>query len=318
MYSPHLFGRRSEFLALRALLTDGGDLGSLVPIVEPVMANTGDLSRCIEAFGKANTRIVVTVNPRLHEFAGNAPAVKALRKALDDLLKKYESVIPAFRVHPATAKASIDSFLAAYKNRAVALLYSSPELTDAEFKSLADYGPVAFHVVLDQQLSSKQLAMIPVGKLVDTRDHFNKLSRNADYNGRELFTDRHQQVGRSIAAVGDYMMVGRTLEVGGGKAGAVVIHPVFVRAGSREVWIEHFVSDDVDRDVGDVGSKFLQAATKLTRQVRARPAEFGANAALACYQRHVAEATYPGLGKNKEYQIQHHIRTMLSVVDSVL
>lgn len=315
MYSPYLYGRQSELLALRAIKNEGGDLSSLLPVIEPVLQDSAGIRRCAEVFGEAGHRMVVVLNPTRHQFRDAPDAQKVLRNEMGELFDQYPSLIPGYTVGSATSKGEIGGFLKEQKGRPVALLYASPSLRGAELKAVGESGQIAYHFVLNQSASALQIAQLPEEKLVDIRDHFNKLPRNADYTGTELFTDRHL-VQKSIGGIGDYTVVGSAFEVGGGKPGAVAIHASFTEPESGCVWVEHFVSDDTDRDVGDAGSKFLQAAEKLVRAVNKRASQFGSNAALDRYKSYVAGNSFPGLGKNKEHQIHHHVRLMLECISS--
>ena len=88
----------------------------------------------------------------------------------------------------------------------------------------------------------------------------------------------------------------------------MAIHGVFTQAETGQVWVEHFVSDDVDPDVGSVEEKFHQAAAKLAvRAVHRRRAEFGENSALEAYAADVRANHFPGLGENKRREIHHHL-----------
>jgi hypothetical protein len=82
---------------------------------------------------------------------------------------------------------------------------------------------------------------------------------------------------------------------------------VFKQSATGQIWVEHFVSDDVDRDVGSVGEKFQQAASKLVRAAARRRTEFGENGALSAYASDVQANYFPGLGESKRRQIHHHI-----------
>jgi hypothetical protein len=268
----------------------------------------------MQAFGKASQPLGVVINPYRHEFSDGGPNADALRKGLDDLFKDHPNLLPVYRVHSAVKPANAENFFKFYKDRPVILAHDSPALSTAEFKKLTENPQVVFHIIKDQTVTAEQKNSIPSTKLIDLRDHFQKLQRNADYSGRELFTDRHKSVGKTIAGIGNYTIVGRNLELGGGPPGAIAIHSTFRWKKTADIWIEHFVSDETDRDVGDIGSKFLSAAEKLTTAVSSRPTEFGSNAAISEFQRHVKNGTFPGLGKNKEHQIHHHVRLMLSAV----
>ena len=314
MYSPYLYGRSTELLALRSLIKNKVDLTGLIPIVEPVVVKADSIKTCMTAYGESGHAMLIVINPKQNEFKDDNEAQIDLRKGLKGLFDKYLNLLPSYLIGPLTKKDHLDNFFKMYPNRKLALIYNSAHLADAEFKSVISNGNVIYHVVLNEKITAAQLALLPKDKVVDVRDFFNKLPRNADYDGVELFTDRHKLVGQSICAVGDYTVTGRTLDIGGGKPGAVAIHLSYKDKKSSDIWMEHFVSDDKDRDVGDVSTKFLQAAGKLVAQVDLRANEFGRDSALQAYKSHVLDGTFSGLPKNKEYQIYHHVCLMLSAV----
>jgi hypothetical protein len=321
MYSPYLHARQSELLALRAVLREGGDLSGLIPVLEPVFNDSSGLLRCMAAFDKAAQPIVVLTNPYKHEFKGvraTSASAKTFHAELSKVLKSQPSAIPAYRVDTTTTYQDTGAFLKAHPSSPVALIYESPSLRDSEVDRLAKDPHVAYHIVLGSRIAESQLRLLPKAKLVETIDGFNRLARNADYSGKEIFSDRHKSIGRSIAAVGDYAVIGSSLELGGGKPGAVAIHLTYKQPQSSAIWIEHFVSDETDRDVGNAESKFLDAAAKSVRAAKGRRAEFGRNFALDEYARHVSAKTFPGLPKNKEHQIHHHIRLMLDITQGKL
>ena len=76
------------------------------------------------------------------------------------------------------------------------------------------------------------------------------------------------------------------------------------------MWVEHFVSDDIELTVGTVGEKFLQASAKLVARAQEFPRKFGNDEALQDYAADVAALHNPGLGKSKERQIYHHVALM--------
>lgn len=316
MYFPFVYGRRSEFLALRAMLDDRRSLEALVPVIEPVKRNSSDLARCIKEFGKAGQTLAVILNPDKHELKPKDEAKAWLNEILK-VVDEHDSILPTFRCVSTTTLARVFPFLKRFAGRKVALAYSSPALTDAELKTLADDANVRFHIVLNEKMAVAQQMLLPPAKRVDIRDYFNKLDRNSDYDGAELFTDRHKTFKPSWVGFGDYAAIGSAFMPGGGKPAAVAIHAVY-KHKSNDVWIEHFVSDDTDKDVGSTDDKFLQAARKLVKAAKTRPKEFGTNFALDGYAKHVAGSHFPGLGTNKVLQIEHHICLMLDLLDGTL
>lgn len=316
MYFPFLYGRRSEFLALRAMLEDHRSLDALVPVIEPVKRNVADLVRCVEAFGKADQALAVIVNPDKYEL--KAPEqLNGWSKEFLKVVDEQASILPTFRCTSSTTLAQVNAFVKRFEGRKFAIVYASPSLTDADIGALVGKADVRFHIVLNGRMTSAQQKLLPAGKRVDIRDDFNKLERNSDYDGDETFTDRHKTFKPSCVGFGDFASIGSAFTPGGGQPAAVAIHAVY-KHESGDIWIEHFVSDDTDIAIGDTESKFLQAAAKLVDAVKARPNEFGSNFAVDEYAEYVANDHFPGLGTNKVLQINHHVCLMLDVLSGAL
>jgi hypothetical protein len=297
----------------------GGDLDRLLPVIEPVLSgSTADVLRCLDALSNSSQRVVVEINPSKQDFAADPAPAKTLRKTLEPAFAEDHCVIPGMRISSTTTQKSVESFFKVYPDRPLALVLTSPSLSDGDLKAVVIRAEVEYVFVLDGRITSKQLAVIPSNKFIETRDNFNRMARNSDYGGAELFTDRHKQIGSSLAGVGDYTIVGRELMIGGGQPDTVAIHATYKNSKTGDIWVEHFRSTDRDRNEGSVATKFIQAATALVGQVRRRRVEFGDDEALRCYEAHVRNGHNPGLGKNKELQLRHHIRVMLDVIGGSL
>lgn len=313
MYFPYLYGRKAELLALRAMLSDHRPLSALVPVIEPVNAATGDIVRFLQAFGEASQPAVVVVNPDKHQLS-TLEAAKSWRAAVHPVFKAHPCLIPGYRVHAGSTKSKVDAFFKLYAGSKSALVFSSSGLSDAETATIVSRSDVKYNIILNGKMTAAQVALVPKAKRVDIRDEFNKLDRNADYGPPELFTDRHKTFTGTGIGFGDYASVGAGFRSGGTTPHAVAIHATYRRPSNKDIWIEHFVSDDKDKDASDVATKYLQAAAKLVSAARRRPAEFGSNFALSKYAAHTKAATYRGLPKSKELQISHHLCLMLDVL----
>ncbi|MBC3953044.1 sce7725 family protein [Pseudomonas folii] len=318
MYSPYLYARQYELLALRALIKESIDLTKLIPILEPVKTDTSDIRRCMEAFSKKEQNLIVVVNPALNEFSKNPPRQKQFREDINDILAKSPCIIPGLEISAGITEKTLEKFFIKYPSRPVALLLNNPSLDHNELATYTQHVDTQFNITINNKTTTAQNQVIPVKKLIHNNDDFNKKSRNADYGGHELFTDRHNLIADKAAAFGDYTVTGKKFELGGGTPGAVAIHTIYKNSKSSDIWIEHFVSDETDRNEGSPETKFLEAARKLIKAVKSRPAEFGWNSALAEYENHVNLNTWSGLGKNKEYQIRHHISFMLDILNKKL
>ncbi len=318
MYFPYLYARRAELLALRDISEELDVRDTVIPILEPVKADSKDLIRCLEVLGEASIRTLVITNPKQGDFKAKttrpATLVPPWRSSLSESFSEYPSNIPAFVCRAETRFVEITSFLARYPNRDVALVYWSPRFSDAEIQSLIAERRIRFHVNLHKKLSTAQRALLPIAKAVDVVDGFNAQLRNADYGEPELLSDAHLTYSATSIGYGDYSVIGAKFSDSGGPAHAVAIHAVYKDAATGIVWVQHFVSDDTDINVGSTAGKYLQAATKLVRAATRRRREFGDNQALRGYAEDVATNNNPGLMTNKRRQIHHHVALNHSIL----
>ncbi|WP_122413909.1 sce7725 family protein [Pseudomonas viridiflava] len=314
MYSPYLYARRSELLALRSLLSENLDIDNLLPILEPVKSETTDIRRCMIEFAKKQKRLIIVVNPSLNDFSKISSNQKKFRDDIDDLFSDHASLIPGLELSTNTSKKTVEDFFKKYRSKHTALIYNNSQLTLEDLKNHNENPKNIYNITLNNKITTSQLSKIKINTLIHTNDDFIKKNRNADYHGKEPFTDRHNLVAEKALAFGDYTITGKKFETGGGAPGAVAIHTIYRNPKSSDIWIEHFISDETDQKKGSSESKFLEAAAKLVKQVKLRPLEFGQNSALDAYKDHVTNQTWPGLAKNKEYQIRHHIQFMLDIL----
>ena len=165
MYFPYLYGRRSELLALRAIVPEFDIRETVVPIFEPVKADSGDLRRGMRALGEAEVKTIIVTNPAQGEFKasrGNpAASVPTWRASIGAEFSEFPSNIPGFLCRPEIRIADITAFLNRYPDREVALIYWSPRLTNAELRSLVAERRIQFHVNLHDSLSADQRRILP-------------------------------------------------------------------------------------------------------------------------------------------------------------
>ncbi len=312
MYHPHLFARRAELLALRDLSEHLQMSESISPILEGAKADPRDLVKCLEVLGNAGVTATVILNPVVGDFK-NHLLLEPWRQALAERFSKYPKLLPGYVCRPSSTMAQVGAFLNAYHDRATALLYWSPKLPDGDVKELAALESVRFHINLHDQMSNAQRALLPTNKAVDVKDHFAKCARNADYGGPEFFSDDHLNYSENSVGFGDFSIVGSQFIAGGGQAHAVAIHGIY-KTDEDSIWVEHFISNDVELEVGTVEGKYLQAAGKLVDAIFVRPNEFGDDLALEGFAGDVENGTFPGLAVSKRRQIYHH----LALVNSLL
>lgn len=315
MYFPYLFGKQSELLALRAGAAVGFIPHYTIPVIEPVKADWSGLLRGLDAYASAGGRIIVVMNPSQDELAGEHPQ---WFDAVNQLVGQNGNIVPALLCTKNVNRKTVEDFLAFYAERNVALVYHGVALSPNDMAAICLRPNILFHVVIEGRNPSASLAPIPVNRYISIRDNFAKLQRNADYGGQEFFSDDYRNYAGRIGGFGDYTVLGAQYETGGGKPGAVAIHLTYKDRASGSIYVEHFVSDDVERDVGDVTGKYRQALAKAVGAVRVRPFEFGDDASLQAYALDLANGTFPGLPKNKERQIAHHLDLVSRLLAGVL
>jgi hypothetical protein len=318
LYFPSLHARRAELLALRSVAGKASPGAPFIPILEPVKASADDLARALDVFAQRQQPVALILNPHQGDFRGTTPPA-AWKAAVTSRVNSQANIIPAWRCAAKTTYQQVLAFASAYPTRDVALVIHDPHFKPAEITALAAISHIKYFVVVNAGLSSTQLAALPLARQVHVNDQFNKQLRNVDYGGPELFTDQHQKFGSAgHAGFGDFVCVGSMFEPGGGPASAVAIHASYRDPTSLDIYVEHFISNDVKRHVGDTASKFLQAARKLVAATKKRPLEFGSDAALVTFEKHVVAKHYPGLAASKQLQIEHHIWLMLGVLTGTL
>jgi hypothetical protein len=305
MYFPYLFARAEELRALRAVSSELPVTNTVKPILEPVKENTRELIACLTQLGQDGVGALVIMNPQQGDF--RTIDSRRLRTELTDTFANFPTIIPAIIFGHGSRVREVRGFMNHYRDRDVSIVYKAPDLDDGEVRAFCAERRIRFHVNRHDGLDPAQRALLPRGKAVDIRDRFNSLDRNADYMGSEFFCDSHQSFRESAIGYGDYSITGPLYHPGGGPAHAVAIHAVYRQRRTGNVWVEHFVSDDTEIEVGTVQEKFHQAAAKLVAASTARVGDFGTNGALAAFRSDVQNNHYPGLGVSKRRQIHHQI-----------
>lgn len=311
MYSPYLYARGSELLCLREIAGANLNTQGLLPILEPVNSNATNLIRCLNAWGRD---VVVILNPYQKDFS-NAQHINAFNQTLSGVIAGNNNIIMGLRVVSGINFQSLTAWISANSNQRIALIYDNAALSDAEIQILANERAVHYHVILNNSIPSHQCIFLPSLKIIVINDHFRKLSRNADYNGSEFYTNHHQYVGVNYLGFGDYTITGRVLDLGGGQPSAVASHLIYKELSNNSIWMKHFVSSNTQRGGADVATMFLDVADQITNFVPQHIPQFGSNIGLNNYYSSSQRRHSPGLGKNKQYQITHHISFMLDIIN---
>lgn len=311
MYTPYLFARASELLSLRDIATAGKNVQKVLPILEPVNADPSSLIKCLNIW---NGDIVVIVNPYQNEYS-NHQNLAYLNQALQPVLAAKNTIVIGVLVQPGLSIQMLNQLVNSNAHHRIALIYDNATLNNTDISSLNANKNIHYHIILNNSLPVHQYQLLHAAKIIIVNDCFRKLARNADYNGPEPFTSAHQFVGQNYLGFGDYTITGRVFETGGGQPSAVASHLVYKELASNQIWIKHFVSSNVQRGGADVATMFLDVSDQITNHVPSNLAQFGVNIGLNHYYDCSQRRHSPGLAKNKEYQITHHINFMMDVLN---
>ncbi|MEX2979151.1 sce7725 family protein [Serratia fonticola] len=311
MYSPYLFARSSELLSLRDISSTATDVRKLLPILEPVNANTSSLITCLQIW---HGDIVVILNPYQNDYS-NHNHVTALNQQLRSVMAAKPNIIIGILIQPGMNFQALTQYINGNQQHRVALLYDNSTLADAEISTLSAMQAVHYHIVLNNTLQAHQFGLLPMNKVIVVNDSFRKLARNADYNGPEPFTNLNQFVGRNYLGFGDYTITGRVFAPGGGQPSAVAAHLIYKELSNNTIWIKHFVSANTQRGGADVATMILDVSDQITQFVPQNIIQFGNNIGLDHYYDCSQRRHSSGLAKNKEYQISHHISFMLDLLN---
>ncbi|MBB5166489.1 sce7725 family protein [Mycobacterium sp. AZCC_0083] len=155
------------------------------------------------------------------------------------------------------------------------------------------------------------LRELPPAKCVEVAASFNGQTRNADYGAAEWFSNSHLDfIGDGRPGFSDFGPLPTTFSLRGGPAGAAAIHLIYSVDGGT-LWIQHFVSDTVDRNEGDAASKIAEAVEKLAGEVAVDPEKFLETAGLQSF---LANRVLD-LGSSKRQQLIHHLSTVAASLD---
>ncbi|WP_163027028.1 sce7725 family protein, partial [Pseudomonas viridiflava] len=137
------------------------------------------------------------------------------------------SLIPGLELSTNTSKKTVEDFFKKYRSKHTALIYNNSQLTLEDLKNHNKNPKNIYNITLNNKITTSQLSKIKINTLIHTNDDFIKKNRNADYHGKEPFTDRHNLVAEKALAFGDYTITGKKFETGGGAPGAVAIHTIY-------------------------------------------------------------------------------------------
>ncbi|MEQ4936795.1 sce7725 family protein [Proteus terrae] len=312
MYSPYLFARAAELLSLREIADNNLNTNGLLPILEPVNANTNSLIKCLNAWSED---VVVIINPYQNDYSKPNNVTK-FNQDLHPIISSKNNIIIGLLVRSGITVSYLTQKINSFTGSRIALLYDNASLNDSDMNILASNTAVNYHIIINNSVPIQQHQSLPTNKLIMVNNSFRKLTKNADYSGSEFFTNAHKYINQSYVGFGDFTITGEAFETGGGPASAVASHLIYKNLVDDSIWIQHFISSNTTRGGAPVATMFLDVSDQITNTVPQRIREFGTNIGLDHYIDCSHTRHFPGLAKNKQYQITHHICLMLDVLNN--
>lgn len=310
MYFPYLYGRQYELLALRGVAKKIGIKNKVIPIIEPVKTKTSDIIKALKELLDAGSSAVVIVNPHQGDFkTASSIVISTWLSEITNAFPSHPRLTFGFKITSNTNFAEISTFIAKYP-LSIALIHWS-ETDPVKFNALIK--PIATRVLnvnIHPHISSAyRLSLAGTGVLA--RNGFNVADRNADYPPSELYDDLNLTylTKEKMKGYSDFTITGTGFREGGGQAHAVAIHFTHERP-SKDIGIQHFVSDTTTIPPSDPNLKIGECLKKLDRYVKANSASLGFSDAAKKFQIIYQNGTPTNLGKLKQYSIEHHLELM--------
>lgn len=306
MYSPFLYGRQQELLALEDLAPELARDGRIVPLIEGVKP-PATLQRKLTVLRAAGAKVYLVANPSRGDLTSSA-AQSAWQAALAPELADAAHVFPVFRESDGRGIAELTAFLGSYPSRRIGVLLTT-NLIDPAALAAALSG-LDYVVFFGPSVSAMSyLPFIPANRSLDVGDRFRGQARNADFAGlTDEFFSNDLTTWRSVGRAGfsDFTLLTTTYTEQGGQAGAIVVHLSYMAGGSLRV--QHFVSDTTTR--GNDSVKWSELLQKIEDEVSASPGKFESTNGLDAYRTQHATGNYTNLATSKRQQLVHHLQTV--------
>lgn len=307
-YFPLFRGKRGEMTALRKLAHLIAQIGTVIPIIEPVKENNNK-THPLEDLADCSMPFLFICNPTKGDYEDmpETLAETVIKKHLMD----YQGWTPAFYVGWRTSSEEIARFRDRYKNYKCALIYYQTPKTDV-FTNIDPY-EYSNHVYYDGVLEEQHRDSLPLPESVRIVDRFKREHRNADYVDMEKFTGSNTLFENpNDEDFGDFSVQGNYYQDGpGGQTKTVAIHHIHFYPGktSGPLYVSHFLSERTLIE-SDVTQKTIEALGNLESKF----GELLPNATRACEEYRAIGDRQSGtsLEKLKQLSIMHHLEVMLS------
>ena len=309
MYFPYLYARQGECKAIEDVAGRLGKPQNVFPVFEPVVANSKDLIRALDALHASNDSSYVIVNPSQHKFQ-EPGALVTWASAVKSHLNNAALVRPTLEIRPGVSLNDLNAFVANFPGRELGISIRSSHIAAADIRYVTQKLAV-MHFLHSSADPAGYSVGIGGSRTVEVRDSFRTEVRNADYAGFEPFTSANLHFSKEgRTGFSDYALLPGRFNPNGGPIGAAVVHMTFIDRQDTSIWVHHFVSDETRQYQGTQPSKLMEAMTKLDAEVRSEPSKFDRTPGLVSYEAQYSARRPTSPTYNKRQQISHHIDTV--------
>lgn len=307
MYYPYFYGRRAERNALIDVATTLGTKQVVHPIVEPY-SQPKDLTPLFNAYQAAGSKIHLVVNPTRGHLQSTAEQ-SSWKAAVARYIGRPSLITPVMHVFSTTSATDIASFLAEYSHRNVALVILESGVSPISVA--AAVGTRAVRIFTGPLVvSHSYAAAMPNHHVVPLVPRF-PINVNADYPAESVFSPDPKSYGPK--GFGDFAIIDSKLPrvfSGGGSAGAVAVHMTYQDILTKELKVQHFLSDDRAQKSLPDALKLLQSINHMTNQQSAIPGRFLRSPGYDVLESYLLTGKRTSLEKSKQQQISHHLYTV--------
>ena len=306
MYYPYFRGKQFELILLRdnaKFLADN----KIHPIIEPVKENLSPLKRAIEKMKEHNVSFTLIINPYVGDLRNKETDIIAFA---NDNLRGYVPASLGYIMTEQNDEKVLRQTVTSNSSYSFSIIHYGYEKGKILAPLTDSLDQVVKHIFIDGhsgKLYQSHFKKSTVEKILIRNGFRNQ--KNAEYPTSEHFSDLHVTYPEeNMNGFGDFLIIGDDYSESGGPAYAVAIHLTYL--GDENVMlIYHFKSDRMDSPTDPAG-KFLEALTKLVRELdRSGSLLFKSNACKEFKELH-NKGYFPGLGYVKKLSMQHHLELM--------
>lgn len=312
MYYPYFRGKQFDLSAVR----ENAQLwarSKFIPIIEPVREALSGLIRTLDDVNVAGGEVVLVVNPKNGDHAGNSDVIENL---LNVNYKEYKNIVAGIYVTEKTTIDEIIGFCDRNADRPISIIHAGFAEGRALRASLDNRQGSYTHIFFEDDSGKLYRRHFDDRPRILLRDGFQRRA-NRLHPEVEFFSDLHATYSdEGMDGFGDFLIVGDEYLEAGGPAYAVAIHLTFIDSEKDdEMHIYHFKSDRFDTPTDPAG-KFAEAVKKLAGAVIAENSKIPRTNAVEEFLEFNRSGHFPGLGYVKKLSMQHHMEVLARYFDT--